>query len=313
MGHRLFHQVGLKRLRTPDATTRARASRPRHAARLVAVAGLMATLVLLATPLAGADHVFSHRVHIVGRVVDIDGTPVAGADVHVEADDAGWGGACFDTPDKPTGPRGDFALCRHTHALKGDEVVRITVGNVTVAAPVDADARHAWAHIRLDGPAPARDLTGVREFAASYHVDGRFFRILRIVEQEEGVNITARPAGGLLNLSLVHGEEVLATTTTGGGFHGEFQADFDIASWPNGTLLVVEYAGTMRAQKADDAFRRSDVVFLLDAPGPVLTEAPPGSQATPAPGALATVAVLGTLGLATGLITVSGARRRCRR
>lgn len=277
MGHRLLHQVGL----------RMAASRPLLAASLLA-------LLVLAVPLAAADHVFSHRTYIVGRVVDVDGKPAAGMPVGVAFTNLTAGGRCFDSRVEATGPQGDFVVCRHTHVLPQNATVTVTVGNASVTVPVDPDLRSAVAHVQLAEPAPARDIAGDRLFERTYRVAGRAYVLLTEPTQVEGVTVNATPLLGVnVTVRLEAGGQTLAEDVTTVDDMGAFDVDLAVdGPVPPGAVVRVLAGGVEVDAKASPVHRRSDVDVLREPRREVPLDEVPGSSPTPVP-ALVPLAALG--------------------
>lgn len=122
------------------------------------VALLLLSLGLAMIPGAAADHTYSHRYVVFGRVVDETGAPVANVEVvgdpsfsvegpcpeRPEAATDAWGADAFSR----TNERGEFWLCFHAHVIprEGAHVVRLNVtkpedGTVVAAREVEADPR----------------------------------------------------------------------------------------------------------------------------------------------------------------------------
>ena len=92
-----------------------------------AALSLFFLLPILLTPSALADHAYSHRYVVFGRVLDADGAPVEGVEVlgaptfsyegdcttHPEAGTDAWGPEAFGR----TNERGEFWLCYHAHVM----------------------------------------------------------------------------------------------------------------------------------------------------------------------------------------------------
>lgn len=147
-----------------------------------------ALLLLLLAPSASADHAYSHRYVVFGRVVDSAGAPVDGAQVSLEATFA-FEGACSThpeaatdawsaTPTMPTNARGEFWICLHAHGLDADDpgTLRLTVdrhgsANHLVVQELPADPRLRVTFVDLVVPQP---MDGNRSGLATEHtVAGR--------------------------------------------------------------------------------------------------------------------------------------------
>lgn len=123
--------------------------------------------VSLALPLATADHAFSHRYIVFGRVVDASGDPVSGITVNLgyeppfepegscanqpNTDTQAWG----PTTTRPvTNDYGEFMFCFHTHSmsrtLPGTGIVRIDDADYEKRVEFDPYTRHSFVPIVLD-------------------------------------------------------------------------------------------------------------------------------------------------------------------
>lgn len=224
---------------------------------------LLLALALLA-PLASADHVFSHRVYVVGRVVDAQGVPVAGAPVAVDFLGPRISGRCFDSKDEATGPQGDFEVCRHTHAVPPGSRANVSIAGVNRTLEVDPDLRVATLHLQLEGPAPGTDLGGMREFNRTYVVAGRHFTRLAEPVAVEAVRVNATPIPGNVTVRVLAGGEELANATGVAGEHGEFRVDLPLGAVPAGAIVRVVSGRDAVEESASSLFRRSDVALVRD-------------------------------------------------
>lgn len=252
---------------------------------------LLLGLVMLA-PVAVADHAFSHRVYVVGRVIDANGQPAAGLAVNVTFEGFAPNGLCYDSKEEITGSRGDYEVCRHAHAIPPDAAATVRVLDASRRVPVDPDLRHAVASFQLDRAAPARDIAGERHFARTFHVTGRSFVMLPDPVREEGVAVNATPLAENVSVELRAGEVVLASGSDVPDEFGRFLLDLDVAELPAGALVRVRAGPDLVEEVASAAFRRADVsvardLRLVRGPG----EDAPGSE-TPMPAWLALTAAL---------------------
>lgn len=258
--------------------------------RIVPALGALLLVVLVAAP-AVADHVFSHRVYVAGRVVDAEGRPAPGLPVTLSFEGLNASARCFDAKEERTGPMGDFELCRHVHALPQEARVNVTVGEVSRTVGLDADLRSAVAHLQLPGAAPARDLTGDRAFARTFVVAGRQFALLPKPAAVEGILVNATPVYDNVTVMLRGPAGELANATARPDEMGRFHVELAVSEVPAGALVVAT-AGPVRAEESASAlFRRVDVALVHDlrlAAGP--GDEAPGSD-VPAPAGLAAVAL----------------------
>lgn len=249
-------------------------------------------LALLLIPLAGADHVFSHRLYVVGRIVDGEGLPAPGLAVNVTFEGVRASGRCYDGKPDVTGPRGDYEVCRHVHELPADARVVVRAGDAERVALIDQDLRHATASLQLAGPAPGRDITGEREFARAFRVTGRSFALLAASENAEGVEVDASPLHTNVTARLLDGERIVAEGNTTPNEHGLYTVDLDVADLPQGAVVEVSNGRERAEATASPLFRRADLnlvrdLRLVEGPG----EGAPGSQ-TPLAAWVVVVALL---------------------
>lgn len=220
-------------------------------------------LVLLLVPLAAADHVFSHRVYVIGRVIDREGLPVSGLSVNATFEGL-RGGRCFESKPETTSPTGDYEICRHSHEIPVSTNVTVRVAGAERIGAVDPDLRHASANLQLDGPTPARDIQGERTFSRSLLVTGRAFEILRAPFEEEGVSVTARPIGENVTVELRDGPDVLANATTRPDEHGLYRVELPVEAIPPGATVSVRSGPDGTQEVVPELFRRADVNVVRD-------------------------------------------------
>lgn len=167
----------LSAIETMKATARVEARMRTYAALLRSVCILA---LLLTAQVARADHTFSHRLVVVGRVVDAEGSPIEGAVVAPEGLPHGVTGACDDQPGSATRawgetkmrPRSDasgwFVHCFHDHDVRdGTYTVRVENASGDVLAvqtiPVESLFRISFPTISLEGGLPPDLRVGSQE------------------------------------------------------------------------------------------------------------------------------------------------------
>ena len=136
---------------------------PRNRPRLRGLPVLGLALALLAAaalaPLAGADHVYSHRYVVSGRILDADGKPAVNVSVGLHAP-LFRGGVCPGHPREAplTDAFGDFEYCLHVHEVPEGSTVSILVNGLEFEDAADPALRRSVFHVRLpealDGEAP---------------------------------------------------------------------------------------------------------------------------------------------------------------
>lgn len=219
---------------------------------------------LLFAPLAAADHVFSHRVYVVGRVLDVDGVPAPGMAVNVSFEGLPTSRACFDSKEEVTDATGDYVVCRHVHAIPDDATVTVRVGGAQKSAPIDPDLRHAVASLQLEEPGPFHDVNGQRTFARTFLVTGRMFELLREAAEEEGIAVAARPFHEEVDVSIRSGDEVLANATAKPDEHGRYRAQLAVEELPAGALVRVVAGRDGAEEVASTLLRRADLNVVRD-------------------------------------------------
>ena len=260
---------------------------------------LLLALVALAllAPVAGADHVYSHRYLVHGRVVDAAGAPVPGVEVRFAFPglqvEGGCGGQAGTQTDafgpvrfvNVTNARGEFMTCAHAHAMpaNGSASVRVTAPGLDASAeaPVDPEQRWSYLVVRLDAAHPAANASLL---AAEHTVLGRAWRPGPATL--EGVRVLGATAGGVkvaVTLHPAEGEPVRADATTNP--YGDFAVRLPLAAAPGAGRVVVE-AGNITFEAPLDASGATALRLTLpaEAPPPSTPSPPPTAASTPTPG-----------------------------
>lgn len=261
---------------------------------------------LLLAPLAAADHVFSHRVIITGRILDADGRPAAGVAVNVSSPMLQLTADCFDSMAELTGPRGDYEICRHVHALGTNVTVWVEAAGTDRRVLLDPDLRHAVGSFTLGTGDVPHDVGGERLFPRTFLVAGRAFALLPAPAEAENVPVNATPLRGNVSVELRSADSSLANATVPIDEFGSYRADLDVTAIPAGAVVRASVGNDMTEELADPTFRRADVNVVRDlrlAHGPG-ADAPGSTTAAPPFVALAALALAGAIGAA--------ARRRTR-
>lgn len=257
---------------------------------------LLLVLVLLA-PLALADHVYSHRVLIVGRAIGSDERPLPGVPVELTFTNLNASTKCIETLNTPevTSPTGDFEICRHAHGIPNDATVTVEIMGGKTTRAIDSVLRHAWARVAAPGSSTARDIQGDRDFAQQVRVSGRVFDLLPMPEDVEGVLVTGAPrVDENVALWLVSGTTILAQTNTTTNESGDYSTHFNVRDVPGDARVLVESGGQSSEAPVSDLFRRVDLYTVHESDAPIGVM--PGTERTSASWALVLVAlVVGTL------------------
>lgn len=180
-----------------------------HAVLLLAVGGL-----LLAAVPASADHVYSHRYLVYGRVVDADGMPLEGLNVQPDLSNfADYEGGCGQETRQQltTDAAGLYYFCGHVHS-SGSSTHQISVA-VTDGQTIldqqtlssDPDLRRSHVNFQLDDPFPDRR-GDTDAFNDSYRLRG-------VIWQEEDTRLERVTVNGVT----YNHEPVWANITTADG------------------------------------------------------------------------------------------------
>lgn len=248
---------------------------PRPGALALALAAALLSLAV-ALPLAAADHAYSHRYVIYGRLVDANGDPVPGVTLDMRADPRFFRpeSACRDetgsdltteaygpTYYRPTtDAHGDFIFCYHTHQINrvepGEGDIAVTDSRIAAAmgsvpavhVRFDPEFRQQFVLIRLpqayNGSAPA-------VVASSYTVLGRLWteggingetvegiKVLGDTVQRADIDITIKDGSG----------NVVATDKARSNDYGDFAVRVPVSGRvENGTVEIVTKGQTFTA------------------------------------------------------------------
>lgn len=212
---------------------------------------LLPLLVLLAlAPLAQADHVYSHRYVVLGRVVDADGLPVENATVRVEVSGLQVESACApfhatDTEAIPgrmrnvTDRHGEFWFCLHTHTIPAGASFRVTAAGTSVNTTADPHLRQSFVVVRLPEPSPQANATTAAE---SYTLLGRVWRPGATTLEGIPVHGVVVP-GAALNITVLpdEGDRLRANATTNA--YGDWAIRVPTAARLTSGRIVVEAFG----------------------------------------------------------------------
>jgi hypothetical protein len=237
---------------------------PRGSARARAlVLALLAGGFLL--PTAGAEHLYSHRYVVFGRLLDANGDPVPGEPVELGYSGIQPVGACVSQPDTATqaygetrnvavtDASGDFQFCLHQHAMAeaapGDGFVRVPQeGNFTVQFPLDADFRESNVVVRLDHASPRANPAALN---ASYVILARLWRSAGRTLALEGQPVFGDVVGDeVVNVPFAHDgrvERFSAATNV----DGDLALRVPVSARPASGNVTFEAAGETRTYPLD--------------------------------------------------------------
>lgn len=258
--------------------------------RLVAPAILALVLLASAAPLASADHVYSHRYLVLGRVVDAQGLPVENATVTVTPVGFESEGTCVNQPGTETdafGPMrsrsvtnsfGEFVFCLHAHTLPATGAsLRVQALNETVVTPIDREFRMSFVLVHLPESSPQANATAA---ASAYTVQGRVWTHQNATMEQ--IQVYGLTLGGLrVNVtvrSANSSETFNASTRTNA--YGDFAVRLPTTARLTGGAVVVETFGQTREESVDPS-GTTHVRFVFERPTP--TTPTPGGSPTPAP------------------------------
>lgn len=204
---------------------------------VVAVVAAMAFLSLVLLPVVEADHAYSHRYVIYGRVVDSDGNPLQGLTADIKFEFFNYDSSC--NPNQPdisteafgptytrpvTNEYGEFIFCMHSHGLSryepGTAILRV----------LDQDSEVATTEFKLDGfrrvsfpVVTVADKAGNETVVEStYTVAGRLWRDTGETKVEGitvfGETVNDKP----VNVTLTYNNGKTATVTTNSNGYGDF-------------------------------------------------------------------------------------------
>lgn len=284
-----------------------------HRLRALIVLGLLVGTLLAGV--AGADHTYTHRYLVVGRVIDADGEPVSGAPVTAVLKDVPVGPcqgyADGDTPfyAARTTTKGDFAICFHTHSVPEGTPIVVNASGERVTLVADHDLRRTVVHHRLGNVSDEKDSGAVQFFAYRYLVTGRVWRETGPVLVENIPANGTTPANEPVNVTLAIDGGRTHRQTARTDAYGDYVVEFRVDDAFMAATVSVAYGDAVVAAAADTAFRRSDVDVVLArseadrmadalARGPPAGQAPPGTEA-PAAGAAAALAAVAAVALAS--------------
>lgn len=197
---------------------------------------LLGILLLASVPTASADHAYSHRYVVFGRVVDASGAPVENATVTIAgALEVGacalHAGAATDawnaTDQGVTDALGEFRLCRHQHAMRGENATLLVVAT-------QGDREVARQEVAVDPFLRANHVTLVADANAteghawtSHLVAGRVWSPWVSGETLDGVPVEGFAHPGVpvrVTLGTREGEETIETQTN---LYGDYAVRFD--------------------------------------------------------------------------------------
>ena len=220
------------------------------------------------TPLALADHAYSHRYVVYGRVVDAEGNPVPGVLVNLGYRQFQAEGPCAQQPNtgtsawnrtetRPqTNEMGEFTFCFHTHDINRVEppfgVLTVEQYNYTTEFRFDPYTRMSFVPIKLD---QVVDNANRNVLAQTYTVQGRLWTPAgeRVSVERVGVfghTVDDTPVN--ITVKFADGTEHKTNTTTNG--YGDFAVRIPVAARPTGGEVTIEANGETFTGDVDPTF-----------------------------------------------------------
>jgi len=143
---------------------------------VLAISTAAALLLVPALPVA-ADHAYSHRYVIVGRVIDAQGEPAMSWIASATISGPTASGECPLSPASApvTTASGDFFLCYHIHEMSGGTVT-VQGDSFSQTYPLDVNVRKTAVRIQLPITWATKDASAVANFHSQYTVRGRVWQ-----------------------------------------------------------------------------------------------------------------------------------------
>lgn len=256
--------------------------------------GLVLALLLVGvalTPVALADHAYSHRYIIYGRVLDANGDPVKGVPVDMGTRNFETEGNCAQQPLTETdafgrtetrfqtNDWGEFIFCYHTHEINRIEpptgIVRIEEYNYTQEFRFDPYFRTTFLVVRLDTAVPTANKTIYDE---TYLVMGRLWedagaRVLVDSIPVFGHTVDRTPVN--VTLTLADGTKLTDETSTNN--YGDFAVRIPTTERVRAGTVTIEVKGqtfsgdvdassgatVIHAKLSESAVSRSDTTLIV--------------------------------------------------
>lgn len=219
-------------------------------------------------PLAAADHAYSHRYVVYGRLLDADGNPVPGVTVNMGTKDFEYEGPCAQQPlteteafgrteTRPTtNQHGEFMFCFHAHEInrvappKG--FLRIDEFNVDREFTFDPYTRMTFMPVQLDRVVDKANRTALD---TSLTVLGRLWK-----PAGERILVDSVPVFGHtvdrtrvnITVKLDDGTTLNVNTTTNN--YGDFAIRVPIEKRPSGGTVTIEAAGETFEEEIDTKY-----------------------------------------------------------
>lgn len=244
----------------------------------VAVAALALLAVAALAPVAEADHAYSHRYIVFGRVVDSAGNPVPGLNVDLGYQDFQPEGPCANQPNTETealgttrttpvtNAYGEFIFCFHTHRMSdqlvGHGIVRLLDLDVTKEFDFDAYTRHSYVMIQLDSVHPNADTDLLDE---SYTIQGTAWRKGGADTYVDGVKVYGHTVDQApVNITFAYNGKEPVTLTTTTNNYGDFAIRVPVTERPTTGQVTIEIAGDTETFSVDPTYGTTAAKVTLE-------------------------------------------------
>lgn len=235
----------------------------------VALALVLLVGVSYLAPIAMADHAYSHRYIIFGRVSDANGDPIPNLTLNLNFADFSPEGPCgyqpgteteafgrtentppWDGASQPvrafTDQFGEFTYCFHTHpmsrALPGSATITIPqADNFVQQLTFDASTRQQFANIQLP---TVRDDANKLANSQYYTVYGRLWRPDGSDPQVEGVRVFGHTLNQVpVNITLTLDDGTVIERASHTNNYGDFSVRLNLTGKPTGGKVMIEAEG----------------------------------------------------------------------
>lgn len=244
--------------------------------RFVALAFSLLFFASALAPLATADHAYSHRYLIYGRVIDEAGNPMRGVTVRAGLDNKlTVEGACGNQPNtetdawgrtetRPTtNEAGEFFFCFHMHSIARGTTAdaHVNVSGVEMKQPVNENFRKSFFVVKV----PGTNGTDDSPLFSQYLVSGRLW-YAEPAKLVDGINVHGDTVHEqTVKITFAGASGVTVTEETQSNHYGDFGVRLNVSSEETGGTITIESGGDVQTFTADMASRWTDVNFRTDA------------------------------------------------
>lgn len=195
-------------------------------------------VALLFLPVVAADHVYSHRYIIDGRLVGVDGLPLPGREIELMVEGDEFFTPCRDWSHPITNENGDFEFCYHMHELQAGSRLTVSHGNASETRGVDVAFRRTNLVLREENESGVEPPT----WKSTYRISGRVWRPGPI--ELEGVKVFGEAVVDLpVNLTIHADDGSLKVVTTHTNGYGDFDLELETVEDPSNLSLTLEALG----------------------------------------------------------------------